>query len=46
MRADPVSAQFTVEQVWLVTQMAGEGGRIEREAVPLGRKAAGDLWRD
>jgi 2'-5' RNA ligase len=46
MRANPIEAQFTVEQVWLVTQSAGESGRVEHEAVVLGRKSAGDLWRD
>lgn len=46
IRAEPLTAEFKVEVVWLVTQTFGEGGRFERQPIPLGQVAAAELMRD
>ena len=46
IRAEPLTAEFKVEVIWLVTQTFGEGGRFERQPIPLGQVATAELMRD
>ena len=46
IRAEPLTAEFKVEVVWLVTQTFGEGGRFERQPIALGKIAPAEVMRD
>ena len=39
LRAEPITAEFTVDTIWLLTHIAGEQARVDRQAIPLGRVA-------
>ncbi len=46
IRAEPLTATFYVEVIWLVTQTFGEGARFERDPIALGRVAPVEIMRD
>jgi 2'-5' RNA ligase len=45
MRAEPVTAEFKVEAIWLMLQRVDHGTRVERYPIPLGRLASAELPR-
>ncbi len=46
MRAEPLSAEFMVEIIWLLIKNPTDGGRFDRHAFPLGGVVAAELLRD
>jgi 2'-5' RNA ligase len=46
MRAEPLSAEFMIEIIWLLIKTPTDGGRFDRHAFPLGGVVAAELLRD